>query len=60
MDRVETMSRRRGGREARRELRAAPIPRDERAVKPGMEGGGPDKANLDILKGIREKLGIKD
>ena len=25
---------------------------------PGMEGGGPDKANLDILKGIREKLGI--
>ena len=26
---------------------------------PGMEGGGPDKANLDILKGIREKLGIK-
>jgi deoxyribonuclease-4 len=26
---------------------------------PGMEGGGPDKANLDILKGIREKLGIQ-
>jgi deoxyribonuclease-4 len=25
---------------------------------PGMEGGGPDKANLDILKGIRGKLGI--
>ncbi|MBM3925936.1 MAG: deoxyribonuclease IV [SAR202 cluster bacterium] len=25
---------------------------------PGMEGGGPDKANMDILKGIREKLGI--
>jgi trimethylamine--corrinoid protein Co-methyltransferase len=39
MDQAETMSRRRGGREARRELRATPIPRDERAVKPGMEGG---------------------
>lgn len=25
---------------------------------PGMEGGGPDKANLDILKSIREELGI--
>jgi len=25
---------------------------------PGFEGGGPDQANLDILKGIREKLGI--
>ncbi len=36
---AEVPSRRRGGREARRELRAAPIPRDERPVKPGMEGG---------------------
>ena len=31
--------RRRGGREARRELRAAPIPAEEKAVKPGMESG---------------------
>jgi len=31
--------RRRGGREARRELRAAPIPDAEKAVKPGMESG---------------------
>ncbi len=31
--------RRRGGRAARRELRAAPIPEAERAVKPGMESG---------------------
>jgi len=31
--------RRRGGREARKELRAAPIPEAERAVLPGMEGG---------------------
>jgi deoxyribonuclease-4 len=25
---------------------------------PGMEGGGPDQANVDILKGIRQKLGL--
>jgi trimethylamine--corrinoid protein Co-methyltransferase len=31
--------RRRGGRTARRELRATPIPAEDRAVKPGMEGG---------------------
>ena len=31
--------RRRGGRAARRELRAAPIPEDERAVQPGMASG---------------------
>ena len=33
------IQRRRGGREARRELRAAPIPEAERAVQPGMEAG---------------------
>ena len=32
-------SKRRGGRDARRELRAKPIPREEAAVKPGMLGG---------------------
>lgn len=32
-------SRRRGGRSARRELRAAPIPEDKRAVQPGMKSG---------------------
>ena len=31
--------RRMGGRTARRALRAAPIPEDERPVRPGMEGG---------------------
>ena len=36
---AEESTRRRGGRAARRELRAAPIPRDEAAVKPGMVGG---------------------
>ncbi len=30
---------RRGGRVARRALRAAPIPQDDRPVKPGLEGG---------------------
>ena len=37
-DAAET-GRRRGGRTARRELRAAPIPEDKRAVQPGMESG---------------------
>jgi trimethylamine--corrinoid protein Co-methyltransferase len=36
---VEEISRRRGGREARKALRARPIPREEAAVRPGMEGG---------------------
>lgn len=35
----ENDGRRRGGREARRTLRAAPVPRNEAAVKGGMEGG---------------------
>src|SRR5438552_10573434 len=39
MTAVEDLSRRRGGREARRALRARPIPMEEAAVRPGMEGG---------------------
>ena len=39
MNETEAAQRRRGGRDARRELRAAPIPRAKRAVKPGREGG---------------------
>ncbi len=39
MSEVEVVGRRRGGRQARRELRAAPIPEDKRAVQPGMSGG---------------------
>jgi len=39
MSEAELASRRRGGRVARRELRAAPIPEHERAVRPGLEGG---------------------
>lgn len=36
---AEDVTRRRGGREARRALRSRPIPQAEAAVKPGMEGG---------------------
>ena len=36
---VEDLSKRRGGREARRALRSREIPRAEAAVRPGMEGG---------------------
>ncbi|MFN0194312.1 MAG: trimethylamine methyltransferase family protein [Aestuariivirga sp.] len=36
---VEDLSRRRGGRDARRALRSRPIPMAEAAVRPGMEGG---------------------
>src|SRR4051812_2782328 len=36
---VEDLSRRRGGREARRALRARPIPIEEAGVRPGMAGG---------------------
>ena len=39
MAEAATAIRRRGGRTARRELRAAPIPEEKRAVQPGMEGG---------------------
>jgi trimethylamine---corrinoid protein Co-methyltransferase len=36
---AEDVGRRRGGREARRALRARPIPIEDAAVRPGMEGG---------------------
>lgn len=39
MTTVEDLSRRRGGREGRRALRARAIPIEEAAVRPGMEGG---------------------
>ncbi|HRA92968.1 MAG TPA: trimethylamine methyltransferase family protein [Aestuariivirga sp.] len=39
MSAVEDLSKRRGGREARRALRSREIPRAEAAVRPGMEGG---------------------
>ena len=39
MSTVEDLSRRRGGRDARRALRSRAIPMDEAAVRPGMTGG---------------------
>jgi trimethylamine--corrinoid protein Co-methyltransferase len=39
MSEADVVTKRRGGRTARKELRAAPIPEAERPVKPGMEGG---------------------
>ena len=39
MSAVEDLSRRRGGREARRALRSRPVPMAEAAVRPGMIGG---------------------
>ncbi len=39
MTAVEDLSRRRGGREARKAMRARPIPMAEAAVRPGMVGG---------------------
>jgi trimethylamine--corrinoid protein Co-methyltransferase len=39
MSHAEDLSRRRGGRDARRALRSRPIPQAEAAVRPGMEGG---------------------
>ena len=39
MSAVEDLSRRRGGRDARRALRSRPIPMAEAAVRPGMKGG---------------------
>ena len=59
--------RRRGGREARRELRAQPLPEHERAIRPGLEGGlykplseaevrRIHEAALDVL----ERIGLAD
>ena len=67
MNKSEAAHRRRGGRDARRELRAAPIPEAKRAVRPGMEGGDYKplsdaeverihRAALDIL----EQIGFSD
>ncbi len=61
------VQRRRGGREARRELRAQPIAEDERAVRPGLAGGRYralsdaevtriHRAALDVL----EQIGLAD
>jgi trimethylamine--corrinoid protein Co-methyltransferase len=59
--------RRRGGREARRALRAAPMPEAERPVRPGLEGGRfKALSDADILKihhaalDVLENIGLAD
>jgi trimethylamine--corrinoid protein Co-methyltransferase len=64
---LASVTRRRGGREARRELRARPIPSEEMAVRPGLpsgryrpltdaEVGRIHRAVLDVL----EQIGLSD
>jgi trimethylamine--corrinoid protein Co-methyltransferase len=67
MNDIEVATKRRGGRRARRELRATPTPAEARAVQPGMMGGlyrplneGDEgrihRAALDVL----EQVGLSD
>jgi trimethylamine--corrinoid protein Co-methyltransferase len=58
---------RRGGRAARKALRAAPIPRDQAPIRPGLEGGryGPfDEADLQRINNasltVLEEIGFAD
>ncbi|HVM85241.1 MAG TPA: trimethylamine methyltransferase family protein, partial [Candidatus Binatia bacterium] len=64
--RAETGARR-GGREARRAMRAAPLPQNERPVRSGMEGGRyKPLSDADVLKihhtalDILEQIGLAD
>jgi trimethylamine--corrinoid protein Co-methyltransferase len=53
------MTVRRGGREARRAMRAAPLPENERPVRPGLEGGRYKAlTDADVLKIHRAALTI--
>jgi trimethylamine:corrinoid methyltransferase-like protein len=61
------LARRRGGREARRELRAKPIPTEEMAVGPGLVGGryrALSAAEVERIHGaaleILEQVGLSD
>ena len=67
MSEAQALGTRRRGREARRELRAAPTPPDKMAVRPGMDGGQYKplsdrdvarihEAALDVL----ERIGLSD
>ena len=62
-----TQTSRRGGREARRILRAQPLPENQRPVWPGMEGGRyKPLAENDISKihhaalDVLERIGLAD
>ncbi|MFQ5776052.1 MAG: trimethylamine methyltransferase family protein [Kiloniellaceae bacterium] len=67
MNEMAPISPRRRGREARRELRASPIPADKMAVRPGMAGGrfkplsdGDVKCIHDTALDVLEKVGLSD
>ncbi|WP_025771330.1 trimethylamine methyltransferase family protein [Thioalkalivibrio sp. HK1] len=47
-------TRRMGGREARRRLRAAPVPQEDRAVQPGLSGGGYRPLSASDIRQIHE------
>ena len=58
---------RRGGREARRAARAAPLPENDRPVRPGLEGGRyKPLSDADVLKihnaalDVLEQIGMAD
>lgn len=60
-------TRRRGGRAARKALRAAPLPEEKRAIRPGLEGGRYSPlSETDILKihkaalDVLEQVGLAD
>src|SRR3954470_273822 len=51
-----TRSRRSGGREARRAMRAAPLAEDVRPVRPGLEGGNYRPLEQSDLERIHEAV----
>ena len=67
MSDVKADAGRRGGREARRALRAAPLPHNQRPVWPGLEGGRfKPLSDEDVLKihhaalDVLEQIGLAD
>lgn len=51
---TRTQTRRAGGRNARREARAAALPEDQRAIHPGMSGGAYKPLNQNEIERIHE------
>ncbi len=67
MNEINPGGRRRGGREARRELRAAPLAEDKRAVGPGLQGGRfKPLTNVEVTRihhaalDVLEQIGLAD
>jgi len=53
---TDQRSRRSGGREARRAMRAAPLADDVRPVRPGLEGGSYGPLNRNDCERIHEAV----